>query len=333
MGIMQDSTLFRTPVETPPSLHPIQPHEGCVLLGSCFAQEMGRRMGDYGMDVLCNPLGTLYNPASIALLVRHALHPDREPLPVLEHEGEWRCWLAGTQVTGSSEEELRGAVTQKLETLRTALRHASRLIVTLGTNVCYRLTTDGSVVANCHKMPARLFCEDALTLPQCTDTLREMTDMLLEANPNLCITFTVSPYRYAKYGMHRSMLAKATLLLAVQEVCATQEQADYFPAFEILTDELRDYRFYTDDMLHPSCVAVDYIWQRFAQSHLSARARQYIEEYEPIRKGLAHRPSDPSSERHKAFVASLVERAKALREKYGMKAQASSHTAPTATPR
>lgn len=325
MGIMQDSALFRTPVETSPSLHPIQPHEGCVLLGSCFAQEMGHRMSEYGMDVLCNPLGTLYNPASIALLVRHALCPDEEPLPVLERDEQWYCWLAGTQVTGSSEEELRQMVRQKLEELREALLQASRLIVTLGTNVCYRLVVDGSVVANCHKMPARLFQEDALTLQQCTDTLKEMTDRLLAANPHLNVTFTISPYRYAKYGMHQSTLTKATLQLAVQEVLTTQEQADYFPAYEILTDELRDYRFYADDMLHPSCVAVDYIWLRFCQSHLSAQARQYIQEYEPIRKGLVHRPSNPDSDRHRAFTASLTAKATALREKYGMKTPTTDH--------
>ena len=167
-------------------------------------------------------------------------------------------------------------------------------------------------------MPARLFQEDTLSLKQCTGTLSAMTDELLQANPNLHITFTISPYRYAKYGFHRSQLAKATLLLAVEEVCQKQPAASYFPAYEILMDELRDYRFYADDMLHPSSVAADYIWHRFCQSHMSARTREYIKEYEPIRRGLAHRSSDPHSPQHRAFLEGLELKRKELEKKYGM---------------
>lgn len=318
---MSENVLFRTPVETTPSRHPIQPHDGCVLLGSCFAQEMAKRMSEYKMDVICNPLGTLYNPASINLLVHKALHheEEEEALPTFEQQGQWHCWLAGTQVSGHTEDNLRNTVNLKLEELKEALLRASHLIITLGTNVCYRLKEDESVVANCHKMPARLFAEDALPPGQCMDILMNMTEELLASNPNLHITFTVSPYRYAKYGLHRSQLAKATLLLAVDEVCSKVEQADYFPAYEILTDELRDYRFYADDMLHPSSVAVDFIWKRFCQTHLSEHTRCYLEEYDPIRKGLSHKPSNPNSTQHKAFLLTLAEKDKRLREKYGMK--------------
>ena len=227
---MHEATLFRTSVETPASPHPIQPHEGCVLLGSCFAQEMGSRMSAYGLRVLCNPTGTLYNPASIAMLVHQALKGDAGRLPVFESGGRWRCWLAGTQVEEATHDAIISTMTHELKQLEEALTHATYLFITLGTNVCYRLQENGEVVANCHKMPARLFQEDTLSLKQCTGTLSAMTDELLQANPNLHITFTVSPYRYAKYGFHRSQIAKATLLLAVEEVCQNQPAASYFPA-------------------------------------------------------------------------------------------------------
>ena len=315
---MPETTCFRTPVGAPSCAQPIQPADGCVLLGSCFAQEMGGRMSGHGLRALCNPLGTLYNPSSIALLVHHALHPEAGERPTFETNGRWRCWLAGTQVEADSQEGITDMITRELARLGLAVREAAHLFVTLGTNVCYRLLADGRVVANCHKMPASLFAEDALTLQQCTDTLLGMTDELLEENPHLHITFTVSPYRYAKYGFHGSQLAKSVLLLAVDEVCRQRPGTSYFPAYEILLDELRDYRFYADDMLHPSRVAADYIWHRFCQAYLDARTRNYIQEYEPIRKGLAHRPSDPGSARHKAFIHSLMEKEAELRKKYGM---------------
>ena len=152
---MHEATLFRTSVETPASPHPIQPHEGCVLLGSCFAQEMGSRMSAYGLPVLCNPTGTLYNPASIAMLVHQALKGDAGRLPVFESGGRWRCWLAGTQVEEATHDAIISTMTHELKQLEEALTHATHLFITLGTNVCYRLQENGEVVANCHKMPAR----------------------------------------------------------------------------------------------------------------------------------------------------------------------------------
>ena len=220
---MSDTTLFRTLVETPLSCHPIQPQDGCILLGSCFAQEMGNYMNAYEMDVLCNPTGTLYNPASISLLIHHALkHTEEEDLPVFTNNDKWYCWLAGTQLTGNTREEIIVMMKEKLSLLNAALEHASHLFITLGTNICYRLKEDNSVVTNCHKMPANIFTESALSVEECTDTFLTMTNELLSWNPHLGITLTVSPYRYAKYGFHKNQIAKATLLLAVEEVCHTR---------------------------------------------------------------------------------------------------------------
>ena len=314
---MHEATLFRTSVETPASPHPIQPHEGCVLLGSCFAQEMGSRMSAYGLRVLCNPTGTLYNPASIAMLVHQALKGDAGRLPVFESGGRWRCWLAGTQVEEATHDAIISTMTHELKQLEEALTHATYLFITLGTNVCYRLQENGEVVANCHKMPARLFLEDTLSLKQCTGTLSAMTDELLQANPNLHITFTVSPYRYAKYGFHRSQIAKATLLLAVEEVCQKQSAASYFPAYEILMDELRDYRFYEADMLHPSHVAVDYIWERFTEWAFSPTLTEYATERERLRRDFAHHILHPESPEAQAFLRQREARRQAFLEKYG----------------
>ena len=315
---MPETTLFRTPVEIDLPAKAIQPTDGCVLLGSCFAQEMGKRMNEYGMKVSYNPTGTLYNPASIALLTHYALMDNRDDLPIFETQGQWYCWLAGTQIKENSQEDIISRMTDELDRLKQDLITASHFFVTLGTNICYRLRENGYVVTNCHKMPANLFYEESLSLSQCTETLLHLTDELSDKNPGADITFTVSPYRYAKYGFHKSQLAKSTLLLAVEEVCAKRKTANYFPAYEILLDELRDYRFFADDMLHPSDKAVDYIWQRFCQRNMSKRAQQYLREYEPIRKGLTHRPSDPNSTKYKAFKEDLERKKHEIKVKYGI---------------
>lgn len=315
---MSETTLFRTLVETPLSHHLIQPHEGCVLLGSCFAQEMGNYMKAFELDVLCNPTGTLYNPASISLLIHHALKNKEGHLPIFVHDQRWRCWLAGTQIEEESEEAITATMQEKLNDLDTALGKATHLFITLGTNIYYRLKENNQVVTNCHKMPASLFTENALSTDECADILQAMIDELLNKNPHLSITFTISPYRYAKYGFHTNQIAKSTLLLAVEEVCRTRQEVSYFPAYEILLDELRDYRFYAEDMLHPSPAAVAYIWQRFCQSYLSEQTRQYLKEYEQILKGFAHRPSKPDSPQHKAFIANLENKREELRRKYHM---------------
>lgn len=238
-----------------------------VLLGSCFAQYVGEKMEAQGWDVTVNPLGTLYNPFSILQLVRAALEEQAAAIPVFPTDGEWRCWWANTTFRTPSEEETRRLVADRLALLRHALEGAQRLIVTLGTNVCYRLRENGMVVTNCQRQPDRLFEEYRAPLPEVTEALSQLVRLVREANPKISIIFTVSPYRYKKYGLHGSQLSKATLLLAVDEtVKAHPDFCHYFPAYEIMMDELRDYSYYAPDGVHPSPEAVEIIWKRFTES-------------------------------------------------------------------
>ena len=171
----------------------------------------------------------------------------------------------------------------------------------------------------CHKKPHSWFREDWLTLPACVDALSSMIEDLFLENPKLKIVFTISPYRYAKYGFHGNQVAKSTLIMAVEEVMKKYpQQVSYFPAYEIVLDELRDYRFYAEDMLHPSGVAVDYIWQRLTQSVMNPDMQEYLQEYAPIRSGLSHKPINPESAAYKKFLTNLEEKAKILRVKYNM---------------
>ena len=314
---MNTPCLFRTVVDVPVLSPLLTLHDECVFLGSCFAENVGHRFLDYGLPAIVNPLGVLYNPASILAVVRQALQPDA--LPLFQADGEWRCWFADTQLGGSSEQECPKVVEGAFLLLGEALRRARYVFLTLGTNVCYRLTEGNLLVSNCHKQPGKFFDEAHLSLSECVAALEEIVLLLQETSPQARIVLTVSPYRYAKYGFHQSQIAKSTLLLAVDELCQRfPSTACYFPAYEIVLDELRDYRFYATDMLHPSLQTVDYIWQRMVENLMDAELQQYLMEYEPIRRDLAHRPIHPDAPQAIHFQQNAKKRLEALRKKYGL---------------
>lgn len=314
----EEEALFRTIVDVPKWSVPMQVHHHFVLLGSCFAQNIGERFQSFGLNAVCNPLGVIYNPESIAIQVRQALRPEAV-LPIFQANGQRHCWWTGTLLGATDEEELRREVQDAFSKLGDALRRADFLFITLGTNVCYRLKENGMTVANCHKMPGNCFEEAALEKETCADVLRGMLELLWQECPKLRVVFTVSPYRYAKYGFHGSQLAKATLLLAVDEMCRLYpEKSSYFPAYELLLDDLRDYRFYADDMIHPSPAAVGYIWQRMKESCMDKTLRQYLELYGPIRSALMHKPKQGETADYLAFREAAEEKGRLLREKYGI---------------
>lgn len=284
-----EETIFRTVVEVPKWVKPMHHNQHFVLLGSCFAQNIGEMFLSYGLHSTCNPLGVVYNPESIAIQIRQALLADVE-MPVFQMGQEWRCWWANTLLTDTDETRFRQTLQSTFTNLGESLRNADYLFLTFGSNVCYRLKENGITVANCHKVPGKLFDEIAMDTESCTEILSNLMELLKKECPNLQVVFTVSPYRYKKYGFHGSQLAKSTLLLAVDRICRLYpEQTTYFPAYEIMLDELRDYRFYADDMIHPAPVAVNYIWQRLAENCMSTEMRQHLKEYEPTRKSKMHK--------------------------------------------
>ncbi|MBR1688042.1 MAG: GSCFA domain-containing protein [Prevotella sp.] len=188
--------------------------------------------------------------------------------------------------------------------------------VTLGTNHVYRLKATGEIVDNCQKRPQRLFEEEALSVDECCGYLRQTVAVLRRLNAEVRVVLTVSPIRYAKYGYHGSQLSKATLLLAADRVAAEDADVYYFPAYEIVCDELRDYRFYQPDMLHPSEQTVEYIWQRLVGSYFSDAARQYLEEWRPLKEALAHKPFHPESEEYRSFLDKTMLKVAELSKKY-----------------
>lgn len=240
-----------------------------LLLGSCFAQNMGERLLREGYDAMINPLGTLYNPDSIRITLWQSLCGTRESLPMFKDMTmqEWRCWWANTQFRDESETVCRQLVYQTFISMGEFLAEATDCVITLGTNVCYRLVSSALTVTNCQRQPERRFRECRMTVEECVSCLEETLGMLWQVNPDMRVTLTVSPYRYRKYGLHGSQLSKAALLLAVDEVAHRHEgRVQYFPSYEIMMDELRDYSYYAEDGLHPSAEAVDIIWDRYKET-------------------------------------------------------------------
>lgn len=301
---------FRTLVGIPKMERAMQLGDSFVFLGSCFAEHMGSRLAEYGLPVLCNPFGVLYNPQSLLMAVQGAVDEGYIPQSLFQREGAWYSWAAGTQVFANDKSSACRLMDRLCADLRGALSRASFLFVTLGTRVCYRLRQTGMVVANCHKMPSSLFEAYALGVEEATNTLAQLVDTAHSLNPNLQIVFTVSPYRYAKYGYHGNQLSKAVLLLGCEAVCQSRAHCTYLPVYEIFMDELRDYRFYAEDMLHPAPAGIDYVWSRLKEECMDALLQVYLEDYEPLRRALAHRPSDPDSPLFQAFQ----QRTEALRD-------------------
>lgn len=261
---------FRTIVNIPRPTFELEPCERILFVGSCFADNIGKRFEEEKFRAMVNPFGVMYNPVS----VRH--------------------------------------------TVKKMANHTfDTAVFTLGTNHVYVERTTGEIVDNCQKRPQREFEERELTVEECVDALSEAITLLRQANPKINVIITVSPIRYAKYGYHGSQLSKAVLLLATDKVIKEEgESVYYFPAYEIVNDELRDYRFYKADMLHPNEQAVEYIWEQLVATCFSAEAKQFLEEWRPIKEALAHRPFNPEAAAYQDFIKKTKEKAKMLELKY-----------------
>ena len=261
---------FRTIVNIPRPTFELEPCERILFVGSCFADNIGKRFEEEKFRAMVNPFGVMYNPVSV------------------------------------------------LHTVKKVANHTfDTAVFTLGTNHVYVERVTGEIVDNCQKRPQREFEERELTVEECVDALCEAITLLRQANPKVNIIITVSPIRYAKYGYHGSQLSKAVLLLAADKVIKEEgERVYYFPAYEIVNDELRDYRFYKADMLHPNEQAVEYIWEQLVATCFSAEAKQFLEEWRPIKEALAHRPFHPEAAAYQDFIKKTKEKAKMLELRY-----------------
>ncbi|MEZ4810738.1 MAG: GSCFA domain-containing protein [Allomuricauda sp.] len=291
-----------------------------VLLGSCFVENMGERIHYYQFQHLQNPFGILFQPLALENLVHRALNGQPYQVhEVFEQKGIWHCFDAHSEIRSESQQGLLQQLNKALDETRDWLESASHIIITLGTAWAYEQKATNALVANCHKVPQKEFSKKLLSADMVQASLESIVKMVKTANPKAQIIFTISPVRHLKDGFVENQQSKANLITAVHGLLSSRAQSgdpSYFPSYEIMMDELRDYRFYGKDMVHPSTLAVDYIWEKFASIWISEYCRDVMEEVDGVRKGLQHRPFNPETEAHQVFKKSLQAKITYLQERY-----------------
>lgn len=290
----------------PASPSPISHFSKVVSLGSCFAQTIGQKMQDTKFDVLVNNFGTLFHPLNLADLLNQALQQTpMDPVGVVEREGVFVHYAVHSDVKGGSRDELEENYIRQMLRLHHALKEATHLVLTLGTAWIYQHKEFGRV-ANCHKQPAALFEKKLSSLEELEKGLSPVLKLLTQQDPNLRVILTLSPVRHTKDGISENQLSKSLLRVLCAQLEQQLEAVTYFPAYEILVDELRDYRFYKSDLVHPSDEAESYIWEKWQQAMFAQATLQKVAEIQKIQLELAHRSFNPDSEAHQKFLQNLL---------------------------
>lgn len=310
---------FRTIVHIPndPKVS-ISHSDEILLMGSCFAGHIGRMLADAKFRCNANPFGIVYNPHSIRVALRQII--ENKPYTEADlffHDEHYRSYMHHGLFANHSLEQALDNINSRINEAHHALPRLNYVLLTFGTSWVFTLKDSGQVVSNCHKMPAGTFNRTRMSIEEIVADYTTLIQDIQQLNPTCKFLFTVSPIRHAKDGAHSNQLSKAVLLLAIEQLqCLFPEQALYFPAYEIVLDELRDYRFYNEDMNHPSPLAVDYVWERFSETFFAKETLTIINECQKIKKDLLHKPIDKDSNAYRNFLKQIVLKINAFEKKY-----------------
>jgi len=309
---------FRTPIPISESVFPIDYNSKMMSLGSCFAVNMAEKFEHFKFQNSCNPFGIIFNPVSIEKLIERVVNKvfftEKD---IFFHNNLWHCFEVHSELSNSDKEAFLSSLNQLIDSTHQEITESTHFQITYGTSWVYRNIENQEIVANCHKVPQKQFEKELLSVEIIQKSIKNIVELIQSLNPNCKFIFTVSPVRHIKDGFVENTLSKSHLISAIHSTDNSQLITDnYFPSYEIMMDELRDYRFYAEDMLHPNQVAIDYIWQRFKETSISKTAFTIMDEVEGIQKGLSHRPFNPESESHQKFVAKLQTRITKLCSEY-----------------
>lgn len=311
---------FRTQIPIPKSNHLKDYNSKIVSLGSCFAVNMAEKLDYFKFQNSCNPVGILFHPLAIEKLIDFAVSGKQfTDNDIFFHNERWHCFDVHSDLSNSNKDELLETLNTIIKSTKQELEEASHIIITYGTSWVYRNIESDSIVANCHKVPQKQFTKELLSVEEIEESIANAIKLIHAVNPNCNIIFTVSPVRHIKDGFVENQLSKAHLISSIHSVLETEQgksNTEYFPSYEIMMDELRDYRFYAEDMLHPNQVAIDYIWKRFKETTISETAFSTMDEVESIQKSLSHKPFNPNSTSHLKFESKLREKITKLESQY-----------------
>ncbi|ASB49494.1 GSCFA domain-containing protein [Alkalitalea saponilacus] len=309
--------VFRTIVKIDPAEIPIRPESRVLFMGSCFADNIGKQMVESRFKAITNPFGVLYNPISILQAFNNILSNKKtEENDLFLHNHLWHSFHHHGKFSKTTPEKSIEEINNSTLKAHLFLQKTDFIIVTFGTAFVYQHKELKQVVANCHKFPSNYFNRYLLNSDEIVEEWKNLIINLRVFNPSIKLIFTLSPVRHWKDGAHGNQLSKSTLLLAIEKLTSLFEQAWYFPAYEIMMDELRDYRFYDGDMLQPNQVAIDYIWKRFAESQLSRSAQNFYREAIKIQRARQHKPSGNMTPDYLNFLRSTLEQINSIATRY-----------------
>ncbi len=300
---------LRTTFNIDPSEQKISYNDPVMFIGSCFATYIGQKLGSAHVPVMINPSGTVFNPLSVYnSLNRMITGKSYDISEINNYNGLWLSFDHYTDFSSESAGQTLSAINSKLKEARAFISGAHFLFVTFGTARIFRLNENGRIVSNCHKLPAAYFTHELLTVNEIVRIWISLLDSLKSSFPDLQVIFTISPVRHWKDGAHGNQVSKSVLFLAVEELLKHPSGPSYFPAYELLIDDLRDYRYYDDDMLHPSPRAIDYIWEEFSKCYFDSRTRELMQEVNRISKAMLHRIRNITPEDIKKFAETSLAR-------------------------
>ena len=308
---------LQTEIPLSPEKNQIDYSSKILLLGSCFTENIGVKFDYFKFQNIQNPFGVIFNPFSIEKLVIRAIEnvPFSES-DIFQYNQIWKCFEVHSRFSALTKEGLLSSLNSSLQNFREALFSSTHIIFTYGTTWVYRDLKSGEIVANCHKLPEKNFKKELISIEETSKYLKNIYDVISAINPNAILINTVSPVRHIKDGFVENSLSKAHLIAAIHQTFSKQSQlrSHYFPSYEIMLDELREYRFYAEDMLHPNKTAIKIIWQKFSKVWVSSKTEAFQKEIAMIQSGLLHRPFNPESALHLQFLENLQQKIASLQK-------------------
>ena len=291
-----------------------------LMLGSCFIENIGNKLDYFKFQNLQNPFGILFQPLAIENLITQAINEkEYTENDIFFHNEQWHCYDAHSKLSHTSKDELLHILNEQIGLTAKQLNNSTHIIITLGTAWVYRHIETDTIIANCHKVPQKKFIKELLSVDEITQSLEAITSLVKTVNPEVSFIFTVSPVRHLKDGFIENMQSKAHLISAIHSNVSSQSMSSglyYFPSYEIMMDELRDYRFYAEDMIHPNKMAINYIWEKFKQVWISKDVLKTMDEVESIQKGLSHKSFNSKSKAHQQFLFKINEKQSLLKKKF-----------------
>lgn len=312
-----DRMNFRTIVDIPKAKYKLDYNSKVFFLGSCFTEKVGEMLSKFKFDTTVNPFGVIYNPVSVANSLKILLEEREFFEEDLNFANDlWFSFYHHSRFSSPDVNECLHTINSEITKASLSLANSEVLFITFGTSWVYELIDSGTIVSNCHKQPAKDFNRYRLHIDEIVSLYKELIVSLSIFNPDLKIVFTVSPIRHWKDGANGNQLSKATLLLAIEQLVELFDHVSYFPSYEIVMDELRDYRFYAEDMLHTNSTSVNYIWTRFVDTYIDNSTREVMKKVEKIISATNHKAFNPDSESHQRFISSTLGDISQLQNQY-----------------